>query len=62
MPARTTANVTAHSLPPPPVPPLPSLCSYNPRLPLTSQLNIGGPLLSRFDIVVRLWCWKYNMY
>jgi DNA replicative helicase MCM subunit Mcm2 (Cdc46/Mcm family) len=27
---------------------------YNPRLPLTSQLNISGPLLSRFDLVVLL--------
>lgn len=29
-------------------------CRYNPRVPLTSQLNISGPLLSRFDIVVLL--------
>ncbi|KAL4853474.1 putative DNA helicase MCM9 [Chlorella vulgaris] len=27
---------------------------YNPRLPLASQLNMGGPLLSRFDIVILL--------
>lgn len=35
---------------------------YNPRLPLASQLNIGGPLLSRFDIVILLLdqvgCWR----
>lgn len=33
-------------------PPLPR--RYNPRVPLSSQLNIGGPLLSRFDIVILL--------
>ncbi|KAL4446253.1 hypothetical protein ABPG77_003060 [Micractinium sp. CCAP 211/92] len=27
---------------------------YNPRLPLSAQLNIGGPLLSRFDIIILL--------
>lgn len=27
---------------------------YNPRVPLASQLNISGPLLSRFDIVILL--------
>ncbi|KAI7846329.1 hypothetical protein COHA_000166 [Chlorella ohadii] len=27
---------------------------YNPRVPLASQLNISGPLLSRFDVVILL--------
>lgn len=27
---------------------------YNPRQPLAAQLNLGGPLLSRFDIVLLL--------
>ncbi|KAL4423819.1 hypothetical protein ABPG75_001120 [Micractinium tetrahymenae] len=27
---------------------------YNPRLPLSAQLNISGPLLSRFDIIILL--------
>lgn len=30
------------------------LCRYNPRVPLASQLNISGPLLSRFDVVILL--------
>lgn len=27
---------------------------YNPRVPLASQLNISGPLLSRFDVIILL--------
>jgi DNA replicative helicase MCM subunit Mcm2 (Cdc46/Mcm family) len=34
--------------------PWPLACRYNLRVPLTSQLNISGPLLSRFDIVILL--------